>query len=159
VTTALFNSWFQTFTLRWILIFWFWGFTRCVGWISWRRFGTHSGDSWPDSWGVKMGPTVVTHDQTHDQWRWDSQWWLMTSEDGTHSGDSWPDSWPVKMGPTVVTHDQWRWDPQWFPELRQLIQPTYRVKPQNQNISTHHCLVKYSEWPIASTIGRGYVLQ
>ena len=36
-------SWFQTFTVRWILIFWFWGFTRCVGWISWRRFGNHCG--------------------------------------------------------------------------------------------------------------------
>ena len=59
-------SWFRTFTVRWILIFWFWGFTRCVGWISWRRFGNHS----------------------------------------------------------------------------QLIQPTHRVKPQNQNISRYYFFLK-----------------
>ena len=35
--------WFQTFTVRWILIFWFWGFTRCVGWVSRRRYGNHCG--------------------------------------------------------------------------------------------------------------------
>jgi hypothetical protein len=73
-------SWFQSFTVRWILIIWFWGFTRCVGWTSWRRFG-----------------------------------W---------------------------THHQWRWDPQWFPKRRQLVQATHRVEPPNHLMSVQwHCTV------------------
>jgi hypothetical protein len=36
--------------VRWILIFWFWGFTQCVGWISWRRFGNRCGFHLHWSW-------------------------------------------------------------------------------------------------------------
>jgi hypothetical protein len=58
-------------------------------------------------------------------------WWRLLATAGTESI-------AVRCTFMFWTHDQWRWDPQWFPKRRQLVQPTHRVKAQNQNISNLH---------------------